>query len=137
MALLGALPCPKSLQLFGIMLYSEHDLVRTVCNFSGSCSRLARLHHSRRGSGDRAVAADVADGLSAYRLYRTAFMVARALAQRTRARLHYHGGRAEQRGGGGGGGVDRLRHDRSEERLCRSACRRARALGVACRRPPP
>jgi hypothetical protein len=35
----GASSGPKSLQLFGITLSGlEHDLVRKVCNFSGSCS---------------------------------------------------------------------------------------------------
>ncbi len=33
----GARPHPKSLQLFGVMLSLAHDLIRKVCNFSGSC----------------------------------------------------------------------------------------------------
>ena len=47
---------PKSLQLFGIIaLDFEHDLVRKVCNFSGSCSSGAARPCRRTRPADRGI----------------------------------------------------------------------------------
>ena len=97
----------------------------TVTWHDAAVSRFAPYRDRGRRRRDRAVAADLAAGLSRDRFRRARRLVARALAQRTGAECGDHRRRAGRRAG-------RVR-DHRRVRLSRSAGGRARSLGLGAR----